>query len=744
MTKTMRLLLALAGAASILSATETKTWSEDEYSDFEKGDLKKLSLSSDGRVHLAPLFRERLDSSSVYLWALAEDLKGNLYAGGGGPGGPGGARVYEISPNGKTRTLAQFDDLEVHALAIDGQGRLYAGTAPDGKVYRLSSAGKPEVFFDPKAKYIWAMAFDTHGDLFVATGDQGEIYQVAPNGKGVVFYKTAETHARSLAVDSKDNLIVGTEPGGLIIRVSPKGEAFVLYQASKREITAVAIAGDGSIYAAGVGNKSEPSSGPGAGGQRRPMERIPAPAAAQALPLSPGGQVSTRAAPGPQPAAALPPLPAIAGGSELYRIDLDGAPRRVWSNPQQVVYTIGFDAERRPLIGTGNKGIIYRLDSNLVYTELVDTPPTQVTALYTGPSGRIYAATGNVGKVYQIGPGFEKEGSLESDVLDAGMFSYWGRLSFRGALNGGRIAVSTRSGNMDRPQNDWSAWSDRISSPDGARLASPPARFLQWRAVLESSGSGNSPELQSVDVAYLPKNVAPQVEQVEITPPNYRFPPQAQPGISGPPPLSLPALGRSTHAPAPILGADLGAASMQYAKGYIGVRWAASDENGDTLLYTVQIRGENETTWKLLRDNLSEKHLSWDSTAFPDGDYRIRVIASDSPDNPPDQALKGELVSDSFTIDNTPPVISGLAAQDKAGKLNVRWTATDALSVIDRAEYSLNGGDWTPLDPTTRLSDSRQEDYLLIVDRPSAGEQTIAVRVADEFDNHAVAKVVIK
>ena len=324
------------------------------------------------------------------------------------------------------------------------------------------------------------------------------------------------------------------------------------------------------------------------------------------------------------------------------------------------------------------------------------------------------------------------------------MFSYWGRLSFRGAMNGGRIGISARSGNMDRPKNDWSAWSDRISSQDGARLTSPPARFLQWRAVLDSSGSGNSPELQSVDIAYLPKNVAPQLERVEITPSNYRFPPSPQPGLSRPPPLSLPPLGHTTHAPAPIAGADLGAASMQYAKGYIGARWAASDEDGDTLLYAVQIRGDSETTWKLLKDNLSEKHLSWDSTAFPDGDYRIRVIASDSPDNPPDQALKGELVSDSFTIDNTPPVISGLAAQEKAGKLNVRWTATDALSVIDRAEYSLNGGDWTPTDPTTRLSDSRQEDYLLAIDRPGPGEQTIAVRVADEFDNQTVAKVVIK
>src|SRR5207248_10801095 len=43
-----------------------------------------------------------------------------------------------------------------------------------------------------------------------------------------------------------------------------------------------------------------------------------------------------------------------------------------------------------------------------------------------------------------------------------------------------------------------------ITSPDGARISSPPARFLQWKATLNASG-GRSPELESVEAAYLPK-----------------------------------------------------------------------------------------------------------------------------------------------------------------------------------------------------------------------------------------------
>lgn len=739
----IRLLFLTTAAVTLATATDTRTWSSADYGDFSKGDAKRLSISSDGRIRLAPAFHEVLDSSSVYLWTLTEDSKGNLYAGGGGPGGPG-ARIYVIPPNGKGKTLAQLDDLEVHALATDRQDRLYAATSPDGKVYRLSPAGKPELFFDPKAKYIWGMVFDGQGNLFVATGDRGEIYRVTPDGKGAIFYKTSETHARSIAIDPQDNVIVGTEPGGLLVRVSPKGQGFVLYQAARREITAVAAGKDGAIYAAGVGNK-ERSAAVGGAGAALPAPPPPLPAQTTAPGQPAPQQLGARPTPTPSPAPSLGPPPTpIAGGSEVYRIDKEGYPQRIWSHPQNIVYTIGFDAEGRPLLGTGNKGLIYRIDSDLVYTELLNAPPTQVTALYADRSGKVYAATGNVGKVYQIGPGLEKDGTLESDVFDAGMFTYWGRLSFQGHANAGRIALETRSGNLDRPQNDWSPWSAAIAEPDGARVTSPSARFLQWRATLAASSAGATPELQSVDVAYIAKNVPPEVTQIDVTPPNYRFPPSPQLAPSTTPPaISLPPLGRApAHATTPTLTIE--SASMQYAKGWIGARWSATDGNSDNLVYTVQIKGEAESQWKLLKDKLTEKHYAWDSTAFPDGDYRLRVIASDSPSNPPAQALQGMLIGDPFTIDNTPPTVSALAASTTANKLTIRCHAADARSLIDKAEYSIDGGDWTLVQPTTGLSDSREEDYLLTLDRPEGPEHTIAVRVADEYDNTAVAKVVIR
>lgn len=730
MIRKIALVVCLVSGGSALFGGQTRTWSQSEFVDFEKGIIKGLSVRSDGLLSLAPHSKELFDTSSPYLWALAQDSKGNLFTGGGTP-----AKVYRIGPDGKGKLLADFDALEIHALAVDSKDRVYAATSPDGKIYRIAGTGKPEVFYDPKAKYIWSLAFDSKGDLFAATGDQGEIHRVTPDGKGKVFFKSDETHVRSMTIDGNDNLIVGTEPGGLVLRISPAGEGFVLYQMPKREVTSVVAARDGSVYAAAVGNKQ-----PGA----TPTPGAPAPAPAQVQISAPG----TPAA--PVRAATAPPgsvgAGGVAGGSEIYRIEPNGNPRRVWSNAQDVVYALALDGSSRLLVGSGNKGSVYRVESPTTYTALLTLPATQVTGLLAGQNGHLYAATGNVGKVYEIGPEVEHEGSIESEVFDSSMYSLWGRLSFEARMNGGQVAITTRSGNMDQPQKNWSPWSSPIVTAKGGRIGSPAARFVQWKATLTADGTGHSPELESVDVAYLPKNVEPHVDQIEITPANYKFPAATTTLFSLLQPqqnLNLPPLGKRGAAPAFSLDTSGSTPAMQFAKGWIGARWAAADPNGDSMIYTVEIRGVNETEWKLLKDKVTEKYYSWDSTAFPDGEYRLRITASDAPSNPPADALASKMESEIFLIDNTPPKITGLTAARNGGKLQVRWHAADALSTVTRAEYSLDGGDWTVVAPISKLSDSLELDYELSVDAP-AGEHTFAVRVVDDCDNQAAEKVVTR
>jgi hypothetical protein len=235
--------------------------------------------------------------------------------------------------------------------------------------------------------------------------------------------------------------------------------------------------------------------------------------------------------------------------------------------------------------------------------------------------------------------------------------------------------------------------------------------------------------------------VAPVVEAIEITPANYRFPPQSL-TLTPSQNLTLPPIGQKRRPSAPL--ADSGTLSMQYAKGHLGARWQATDSNGDALIYTVELRGAGESEWKLLRDKVKEKHASWDSTAFPDGEYRLRVTATDSPSNPPGQALSAQLESEPFLVDNTPPRISGLTTAFSGGKLQVRWKAADALNIIAKAEYSLNGGDWIVVEPTTKLSDALEHEYDLRIADPPAGEITVAIRVTDGYDNQALDKAVVR
>lgn len=710
----MKAILWFLAAATFCLAGETRTWVQEDAASFQKGNLKGIAVRSDGRLSLAPKMAEVYDSATAYLWSVVRDSRGNLYT-GGGPG----AKLFRISPDGKGEKIAEFDELEIHALAIDSKDHLYVATSPDGKVYRVDQSGKSEEFYSPQQKYIWAMVCDPQGNLYIGTGDKGEVHKVTPDGKGSVFFATDETHARSLALDRDGNLIVGTEPGGLIIRVSPRGESFVVYQMAKRDVTALAIGAQNEIYAAAVGSKG---------------------AAPSAAPPQP---TSGFLAPGQTPPPATPPPPApIAGGSEVYRIAPQSPPEKLWTSAQDFVYALAPDSAGHLLIGAGNKGALYRVESHSLYTTLLNLPVAQITSLAVAKDGTLFAVSGNVGKVYRIGPSLETAGSIESDVFDTAGFSTIGRVSAGADLHGGKIRLAARSGNLDRPQKNWSPWSAMVDAPDGGRVSIPAARFVEWKAELTAGADGTSPALDSVTIAYLRQNLAPKIDQIETTLPNYKFPAPTVPlTLSSPATLTLPALGM----PAPS-ARNLDASitpptpTMQYAKGWQGVRWAAADENGDSLIFTIEIRGDKEKNWKLLRDKIYERYYSFDSAAFPDGDYRIRITASDAPSNTPDDALTTSEESDVFTIDNSPPRITNLRS---ARPGSIEWHAADDLSYVRKAEYSLDGGDWTVVDPVGRLSDSQALDYALMLKNPAAGEHTVAVRVTDDCDNVAVGKLVI-
>lgn len=723
-------ILPAALAAVSAFAVETKTWTQSESAEFEKGKLHALALSSEGRLSLAPTWRELFDAAVPHLWCAAANGKGEVIAGGAD------GKVFVIDSQGKGRTLATLEGGAVYALALGANGDVYAAVSPEAKVYHITGDGKTVLFSTLQAGYVWALVPAAGGGFYAATGNPGQIQKIGVDGKATVFFDAGETHVRSLSKDAKGNLIAGTEPGGLVIRVGSDGRGFVLYQTGKREVTAVLAGPDGAVYAAASGSRTPAA----------PVVPLPIAAPKPVTATGAGGGIQVQLSTGARPQTApAPPSIGVAsapGSSEIYRIAADGEPRKIWSNALLTVYALAFDKNGQLLAGTGNMGRVYRIDTDFTFTRLVDSEPQQVTALVPGLGGSVIAVTANPAKVFQLGPALEKSGTIESDLLDAGGFTYWGRLRSESELNGGSILLEAHSGNLDRAEKNWSPWAP-VDESKGSRVSSPAARFLGWRATLTAAPDGRSPVLKLVEAAYQEKNAAPVLEALEVVPANYKFP-TASASLTASSSLSLPPMGQSRRASASsATDTGTGAATLSYEKGTMGARWRAHDTNGDSLEYKVEIRGAGEKEWKLLKEHVKDARLNWDSTGWADGQYVLRVTASDQEDNYPGQGLAAQMESEPFVIDNTPPRIEELAARVDGPHLRIQFKAADALTSLQFAEYSVNGGDWAAARPTTQMTDSPAHEYDLVVDKPAGTEFTVAVKVADESDNLAVRKVIV-
>ena len=731
--KTLILLCTLI-LSTLALAEGTRTWEQSKFEELNKGTAKGVALRSTGGLELAPAFKALATTASTYIWSIASDSAGNIYAAAGSP-----ARVYRITPDGQSTAIFEPQELQVQSLVVDKNNVVYAATAPDGKVYRIApdAASKPgsksaftsKPYFEPSTKYIWDIILDSSGNLYVATGDHGEIFKVTASGQHSVFFKSDEVHIRVLALDPKGNLIAGSDGSGLIYRISPSGEAFVLYSAPKKEITALAIDSAGNIYAS-------------AAGERRPGVTGPSPTAMGPMGtpggMQPGMPGSMMGMNPNQPIGAVTPFPApglgATGGSEIYRIAPDGAPARLWSSREDLVYALGFDQQGRLLAGSGNHGHIFAINGIDDFADLLKASATQITAFAPAPGGGLYASGSNLGKIFLLGPALESEGTYESDVFDAHVFSRFGRSTTRSS---GNVELFTRSGNVDNPDRNWSPWTRADLS--GAELKIPPARIVQWKSVLHAGNP--APRVDSVLLYYLPKNVAPAIDDITLQP-GYRY--QPIPHVTGNEP---PNPGQPHFDPPPPSVRD---------RDQIGIRWSAHDDNDDQLVYSMYYRGDGESRWLLLKDNLSDRYYSFDASLLPDGGYTVKIVASDAPSHSPGEALYAERESARFEVDTTPPVIEKLTAVLEAKQIHVRFQAADSFSSIKRAEYSLDGGDWQFVEPTGQLSDSKTEDYDFRIPVPqpdatpppmaatAANDHVVVVRAYDRFDNQANAKTVLR
>jgi hypothetical protein len=291
-------------------------------------------------------------------------------------------------------------------------------------------------------------------------------------------------------------------------------------------------------------------------------------------------------------------------------------------------------------------------------------------------------------------------------VLDAGLRAKFGVLSWHST---GPLELSTRTGNTQTPDGTWATWSPPLSGP--AVVASPPGRFVQVRARW---GQDPNAALADVRLPFMTENVRPVV--LEIGAP--RGPHEA--------------------------GKDIPASGGEPPKhdSVVKVTWKVDDPDSDQLRYRVTFRRDGGTVWRDVvppNEVLTKTEVDWDTQALPEGHYRIRVEASDELANPPDQVQRHSLESAPVLVDNTPPVLHGLAL---AGR-RLRGRVVDGLGPIVSVEIAVDGRpEWRPIGAADGLFDTADEaidaDVSALV---AAGPHIVAVRAFDAAGNAVVQEV---
>lgn len=676
--------------------TQSEIWTIDTFEEFKQGEFEQVSLTEAGVLLLAPRSEQVLGAKNqtMTVWSLAEDSQGNVYAGTGDQG-----QVFKIAPDGEMSVFFDSPEVGILSLAVDAADNVYAGSAPDGLIYKLTPDGSQTVWFATSEHYVWSLVFDATGVLYAGTGENGKIFKILPDGSSSLLYDSPQSHVMSLVHDVGGWLYAGTEGKGITYKIGLDGSVFSLYDAKEQEVRALTLDSRGNLYIAAISSEFFPQA------QNQ-------------------GQVE-------QPE--IQPADKNTNSSTIYCITPAGTVTTVVELPEVLIYAMMADQNDQLLIGTDTDGQIYRIfPAERTFHQVLSLDTGNVSALLHNPAGSIYAGTSDKGVIVRIDQALAEQGSYLSTVHDAGSTATWGKIFWRGSAN--QVALLTRTGNTAVPDDTWSAWSEELLNKEGSPIPNPAARFIQWKALFKSGPELQEvPMLDEVSVAFLPHNLAPEVQDIAIF---YSIPEEAQNGNSTPTPVSR---NGNNRKPKPEITPP-----KQIPPGYLAIGWQAQDPNQETLEYTISLRGEHETRWKVEEEELENPGYFLDTATLPDGGYYVKITASDIPDNPPDRALTGERISKRFEIDNTAPevLIALNQRQDNAAGVLITVLAQDESSRLQQAEYAIDGEEWIPIFPDDAVSDSRDEKYSIPLTELSQEEHLIVFRVVDSYRNVGVAKFV--
>jgi hypothetical protein len=713
-------LLLLTGSAF---AVAPQFWRVRNAEDFLAGDIAGFAVTSRGELRPGPSLRKLASFTDPFVLAQAAAPNGDVFFGTGNDG-----KIYRLRGT-ELKAIYTASEPEIYTINFH-DGALYAGTSPNGKIVRVDpESAKATTFFEPKEAYIWAMQWLPSGELAVATGVEGKLFRVSAGGEGKVIFDSPETHLRSLAVKRDGTLLAGGSAKGRIYEVRADGGAHALYDSALNEISAMYVDANGIGWAAGVSNV------------------LPATAPAKSQQTKPASQQQTQTSttttaeqkPESTPTAevtfsfddnAASQSAAQSGSGELYRINPDGFVEIARKFSGEMIYGITGGANGTLLLSTGPQGRVYEMKDGEV--SLIATVPEKQVVSISGSGSDALITTTNSGAVYRVSNTPAATAEFRSAAKDVERFSRFGTYRIEGSdVDGGHVAIAFRSGNTRTPDATWSPWSAAKAATEGS-VDAPAGRYVQWKLTAPKPIA--STVVDSVVVAFVNRNVAPVIDSLTVQDPAVvyitgSYPPSPQ-VVEATNPDEY---GIFTSLETPRNLSDPG--KKVFRKGFRTVTWRAHDDNNDSLRYAVSFRRKGSANWLRLRENLDETAINFDTSQLPDGTYELRLVASDSTDNP-EAAMSDTKEGVDFQVDNSAPTITAAAEGD-----DVAVRIDDKASPIGKVEYSIDAEKWIRLTPADGIADSPHETYRL--KRNAVAGKFVIVRATDAFFNVATESITL-
>ena len=672
-------LLILAVATAV--AVTTNKLEVASLGDFIEGESQWVEISALGKIRPGPALRKhKLGEQQV--WDLLAHSSGKYFIATGLRG-----RIMMLE-RGKVRTAYETAGALVSSLVEGPGGKVYAGVAPGGEVYVLNSNGTGgKVFCKLDDKYVWALAMGKDGTLYAGTGPMGKVFAIDKNGKAEKILSLKNDQVVRLAIDSQGVLYAGTAKKGALYAINTRGgfSSSIITSFSNKEISGLALGPDGSIVL-GLNSLKIRAQKPSLIKRRQPK--------------SEEGQGEGQEQGAEQAGGPGTPQEAVARAKcEVVKITKEGFAQTLFSQDKMYITDIAVLDDGKIVFATGPDGRVLSISADSEINLTNDLPESQASVISTSGGKLAAVATANPGVLYLVEKGKSGDAQFTSAVMDASLPSEWGRVSW--IAEGSGLAVETRSGKIERPDDSWSEW--RSVRGNNGVVASPPARYIQVRI----NWKDNKTALRSLSVFYRPINMPTTIYKVDID-------------------------GEKSKKSKRTSGASPKGAEIQ-------IKWKVINPDGDETAYKIEYRSEGQRVWvPITLDFIDKTSFKWDSSEMPDGWYRIRITSSDEISNPEGMEKTDRWISEPILIDNNKPVIKNLRVRGN----EVTGIATDGFSVITDIAYSIDGAEWVTVWPEDGFLDQTSESFKFVVKGLDPGEHEIAVIAKDEGGNFGVEAAV--